>query len=164
MDTSNQRAMWVLTLILGMLLGHFVSQWASYKSLSFRMINQLVIVTADTKIKRLWRWICCQKKPVHDHPHRRPPHNSPQMPQLEQLLYMVQTLSQAASNTSRLTNVGGMSSPSFGTHESHPSDALQTRVPHSSIHSSHNTRNSHHITHRKPLRRPPSYLLPDEKS
>jgi hypothetical protein len=156
--------MWVLTFILGMMLGHFVSQWASYKSLSFRMINQLAMATADTKVKRLWRWMSCQKKPVHDHPHRRPP-PPPQMPQLEQLLSMVQTLSQVASGS---MNVGGMRGPSSGIHEGIPhltsSNALPTRVPHRSTHSPHDTQNSHHITHRKPLRRPPSYLLPDEKS
>ena len=155
--------MWFLTLLFGMLVGHLASQWASYKSFPFRMINQMAMTAVDVKGKRLWRWMCCHKKPAHDRPDpttlRRTPSDHPaqlQLPPLDQLLSMVQTLSQTAS----------MFSTRNGTHvvATSPQSHVATHTaplsqPHVATHTAQ--RRTHHNSafHRKPLRKPSSYLL-----
>ena len=152
--------MWFLTLLFGMLLGHLVSQWASYKSFPFRMINQMAMTAVDVKGKRLWRWMCCHKKPAHDRPDpttgRSPITSSDhpaqlQLPPLDQLLSMVQTLSQTASmfSTRNGTHVATHTTPHVAAHT----------TPHVATHTAQ--RRTHHNSafHRKPLRKPSSYLL-----
>lgn len=137
--------MWVLTLILGMLLGHLTSQWVSYKSFTFRMVNQMAAAAVEHKGKRMLRWMCCKKTPqqIKSHHHHTP---SP-FPSLSQLLSILQTLSQE--------NIREIVEPTVQPH--HPPERNRTHTHPQSDESRDGT------FHRKPLRKPSSHLLSEEK-
>jgi hypothetical protein len=158
--------MWV-ALLIGVLIGHFGSQWLTYKNVMFKVVNHAIISKVDHKGKRLLNACCCRRQQHHHQVSNR-------QFDIGMMMNVLKSLSSIATPQQMMT-LSGMAQGVMGNSTKHPSTRQRTdsRVNHIRQHQPTHNQSSHQQhppsnqdpsssnTHRQriPLRKPSSYLL-----
>lgn len=160
--------MW-MALLIGILIGHFGSQWLSYKNVMFKVVNHAIMCKVDHKGKRLLDKCLCRRH----HPVAKRQFDVGMMMNVLKSLSSITTPQQMMTLAGMAQGVMGHSTnnPTTSTRQrkdSHVNHNHQHQTTHHQHQPSHqqahptqdpNSSDSNTPRRRIPLRKPSSYLL-----